>query len=78
MAKDGNKRARCLINLTKEPAGFLATIQVGITFAGFLGSAFAADNFSDKMGIAFAKLLQRTIAKRLLAIKDKLIAFFFI
>lgn len=49
MAKDGNKRARCLINLTKEPAGFLATIQVGITFAGFLGSAFAADNFSDKI-----------------------------
>jgi len=45
----GNKRAVRLSELTKQPARFLATIQVGITFAGFLGSAFAADNFSDKL-----------------------------
>lgn len=31
----------------EEPASFLSTIQVGITLAGFLGSAFAADNFSE-------------------------------
>ena len=31
----------------EEPAGFLSTIQIGITLAGFLGSAFAADNFSE-------------------------------
>ena len=49
MAEDGNKRAKKLLSLTKEPAGFLATIQVGITLAGFLGSAFAADNFSDRI-----------------------------
>ena len=30
----------------EEPSGFLSTIQIGITLAGFLGSAFAADNFS--------------------------------
>ncbi|NLK88429.1 MAG: HlyC/CorC family transporter, partial [Clostridiaceae bacterium] len=45
----GDKRAIRLSGLTSQPARFLATIQVGITFAGFLGSAFAADNFSDRL-----------------------------
>lgn len=52
MSEDGDKRAKCLLSLTNQPAKFLATIQVGITFAGFLGSAFAADNFSDRI-VAF-------------------------
>lgn len=52
MAEDGHKRAQKLLSLTQEPANFLATIQVGITLAGFLGSAFAADNFSDRI-VAF-------------------------
>lgn len=43
----GDKRAIRLTKLTEQPARFLATIQVGITLAGFLASAFAADNFSD-------------------------------
>jgi putative hemolysin len=46
LSLSGNKNAKRLLGLTKEPAKFLATIQVGITLAGFLGSAFAADNFS--------------------------------
>lgn len=46
MAAEGNRRAMRLAKLTEQPARFLATIQVGITLAGFLGSAFAADNFS--------------------------------
>ncbi len=47
MASDGNKKAVKLQKLTQQPARFLATIQVAITLSGFLGSAFAADNFSD-------------------------------
>lgn len=47
LAKDGNKKAVKLSRLTAQPARFLATIQVAITLAGFLGSAFAADHFSD-------------------------------
>ncbi len=43
----GDKRAVKLSKLTEQPARFLSTIQVGITLAGFLASAFAADNFSD-------------------------------
>lgn len=46
-AEKGEKTARRLLQLTQEPAGFLSTIQIGITLAGFLGSAFAADNFSE-------------------------------
>lgn len=49
MAGQGNSRARRLVKLTQEPARFLATIQVAITLSGFLGSAFAADNFSEPL-----------------------------
>ncbi len=49
MAEDGNRKARRLSKLTREPAKFLATIQVAITLSGFLGSAFAADNFSEPL-----------------------------
>lgn len=49
MAQEGNKKAIKLVKLTSKPARFLATIQVAITLSGFLGSAFAADNFSDKL-----------------------------
>ncbi len=47
MAEQGNRKAKRLFRLTREPAKFLATIQVAITLSGFLGSAFAADNFSE-------------------------------
>ena len=49
MADDGNKKAKRLFKLTREPAKFLAAIQVAITLSGFLGSAFAADNFSEPL-----------------------------
>lgn len=46
LAAEGDKRALRLARLTSQPARFLATIQVAITLSGFLGSAFAAENFS--------------------------------
>jgi len=49
MAEQGDKRAKRLFKLTREPAKFLATIQVAITLSGFLGSAFAADGFSEPL-----------------------------
>ena len=49
MAEQGDSRAKRLVRLTREPARFLATIQVAITLSGFLGSAFAADNFSEPL-----------------------------
>ncbi len=49
MAEEGNRKAKKLGKLIADPARFLATIQVAITLSGFLGSAFAADTFSEKI-----------------------------
>ncbi len=49
MVSEGNKKAIRLQKLTSQPSRFLATIQVAITLSGFLGSAFAADNFSEPL-----------------------------
>lgn len=49
MSDDGDKRAKRLLDLTDQPAKFLATIQVAITFAGLLQSAFAAENFAGPL-----------------------------
>ena len=46
LVAEGDRRARRLQKLTSQTARFLSTIQVAITLAGFLGSAFAAENFS--------------------------------
>ena len=48
-AEDGDKKAKKMLKMIKNPTGFLSTIQVGITLAGFLGSAFAADSFSGPL-----------------------------
>lgn len=61
-AEEGNKKAKLLLDLLKEPSRFLSTIQVGITLAGFFSSASAAVSISDdvgqflsRFGIPFAK-----------------------
>ena len=38
-----------MLRMIEEPTRFLSTIQIGITLAGFLGSAFAADNFAERL-----------------------------
>ena len=48
-AKEGNKKAKNILKMLKSPSKFLATIQIGITLAGFLSSAFASDAFADKL-----------------------------
>lgn len=50
-AKQGNKKAIKIEKMLKEPSKFLATIQIGITLAGFLSSAFASDTFADILSI---------------------------
>jgi len=49
LAKEGNKKASQIEKMLKNPSKFLATIQIGITFAGFLSSAFASDAFADDL-----------------------------
>ena len=55
LADDGDKKARKMLKIIEDPTKFLSTIQVGITLAGFLGSAFAADSFSEKLTGALIK-----------------------
>ncbi len=46
LAEEGDKKAKKMLKILEEPTRFLSAIQIGITLAGFLGSAFAADNFA--------------------------------
>ncbi len=48
-AKEGNKKAKQIEKMLKSPSKFLATIQIGITLAGFLSSAFASEAFAEKL-----------------------------
>lgn len=48
-AEEGDKRAAKLLKIVEQPTTFLSTIQVGITLAGFLASAFAADTFASML-----------------------------
>lgn len=56
MANDGDKKAKLLVKLLEEPSKFLATIQVGITMAGFLASASAAVSISEYAAKCISKL----------------------
>lgn len=60
LAESGDKKGKQLLDLINEPSNFLATIQVGITFAGFFASASAATsiskgfaNFLEEAGIPY-------------------------
>ena len=56
-AKEGNKKAKQIEKMLKEPSKFLATIQIGITLAGFLSSAFASDTFADMLAPVLNNLI---------------------
>ena len=48
-AKANNKKAKKIKKMLKNPSEFLATIQIGITLAGFLSSALASETFADRL-----------------------------
>lgn len=48
-AKEGNKKAKKIKDMLVNPSKFLATIQIGITLAGFLSSAFASETFASQL-----------------------------
>ncbi|WP_428909551.1 hemolysin family protein [Niallia sp. Krafla_26] len=69
MADAGDKKSQMVHNLISQPSRFLATIQIGITLAGFLASAFAADSFASRLtaflyeaGVPIAPDLLNTIS----------------
>ena len=48
-ADEGNKKAKQVLKLTKNPSKFLSTIQIGVTLAGFLASASAATTLAEML-----------------------------
>ncbi len=57
MAEEGNKKARRVLRLTQNSSRFLSTIQIGVTLAGFLTSASAAESFSDPLADALSSFI---------------------
>lgn len=55
LAEKGDRKAARIGELLGEPSRFLATIQIGITLAGFLASAFASETFAGPL----VQVLQR-------------------
>lgn len=52
LADEGNSAAKKLLTIVEDKSQIMATIQVSITFAGFLSSAFAADKISSRLYLA--------------------------
>lgn len=63
-AEEGDKKAIKMLRMIENPTRFLSTIQIGITLAGFLGSAFAADNFSERLSNFLVEVFHLTAAQR--------------
>ena len=75
LAEDGDKTAKTLKKLLDEPSNFLATIQIGITLAGFLASAFASETFAEPLvrflietGIPVPENVLKTVSMLLITI----------
>ena len=65
LIEEGDKRAVKLKKISEVPTKFLSTIQIAITLSGFLGSAYATDNFAASLTGLFAAVgltLPRSIA----------------
>ena len=76
--KKKNKKAIKIQKLVDNPSGFLATIQIGITLAGFLASAFAAEAFADELVEYFKFLsISANILKPIIVIVVTLILSYF-
>lgn len=56
LAEDGNKKAKTLLLFLNNSSKMLSTIQVGVTFSGFLASAVASDSFSERLASFICKL----------------------
>ena len=53
LADDGDRAARRVKRLVAQPGRFLAVTQIGLTFLGFLASAYAAVNLTASLQTAF-------------------------
>lgn len=77
LQSDGNRKAGRLLKLKSDPAKFLATIQVAITLSGFLGSAFAAENFAEPVSNLLLGFLPADVRESVAVVAITLILSYF-
>ena len=81
-AEEGDKKAALLLTIVQTPTKFLSTIQIGITLAGFLGAAFAAENFASRItawlvdGLGFNALPREAVQSVSVSLITLVISFF--
>ena len=51
LEEEGDKLAPKLLRMVEDSSSFLSTIQIAITLSGFLGAAFAGDNFAEYLTV---------------------------
>lgn len=76
LAKSGDKKAIRIKKLLDVPSKFLATIQIGVTFAGFLSSAFAAESFADDLAPLLEPMLGASAKSIAIVLVTILLSFF--
>lgn len=76
LAKSGDKKAQKIKKLLDVPSKFLATIQIGVTLAGFLSSAFAAESFADDLAPLLTPLLGSSAKNIAIILVTTLLSFF--
>ena len=76
LAKSGDKKAQKIKKLLDVPSKFLATIQIGVTLAGFLSSAFAAESFADDLAPLLTPLLGSSAKNIAIILVTILLSFF--
>lgn len=75
--KKKDNKSKKIIKMLKDESKFLSTIQVGITLAGFLASAFAADSFTELLISYGFYLVSDTFTENFLMIMITLILSYF-
>lgn len=74
----GSKKAISIDKILSNPSSFLSTIQIGITLAGFLASAFAADYFADYfLGIIKISFLSESTLRTILVVLITIVLSYF-
>lgn len=74
----GNKKAITINKILSNPSSFLSTIQIGITLAGFLASAFAADYFADYfMNIIEISFISKSFLRSILVVLITIVLSYF-
>ena len=77
-AKKGNTKYSKIQKLLDNPSSFLATIQIGITLAGFLASAFAAETFADYIVLRLSHLnISLVVLEKIIVVVITLILSYF-